>query len=64
MQHGLLYLPVHTHRFAVLAILDTSAMHSFVSHKLVAKLLATIQTTMPLNLIFPTGKILFATSAI
>ena len=42
-------------------MLDTSAMQSFVSHKLVEKLLATTQTTMPLTVPLLTGKTLAAT---
>ena len=64
MQHCLLYLSVHTHGFAVPAMLDTVAMQPFVSCKLAAKLPATIQTTMPLTVILPMGKTMVATSAI
>ena len=64
MQHGLLYLPVHTHGFAVLTMLDTGIMQSFVSHKLAAKLPATVQTTMPLTVTLPMGKTMVATLAI
>ena len=46
MKCGLLYLTVHTHGFAVSVMLDTGAMQSFVSHKLVEKLPATVQPTM------------------
>ena len=49
MQHGLLYLSIYTHRFAVPEMLDTGAMQSFVSHKLAAKLPAIVQTMMPLT---------------
>ena len=64
IQHGLLYLPIHTHGFEVTVMLDTSAMPSFVSYKLAAKLPATIQTTMPLTVILPTAKTLVGTLAI
>ena len=64
MQHGLLYIPIHTHGFAVPSMLDTSTTWSFVHHKLIAKLPATIQTTMPLTVILPMGKIMVVTSAI
>ena len=64
IQCGLLYLSVHTHGFAVLEMLDTGATQSFVSQKLAVKLLATVQTTMPLTVILPMGKIMVATSAI
>ena len=46
MQHGLLYLYVHTHGFAVPEMLDTGAMRSSVSHKLAAKLPAIVPTIM------------------
>ena len=42
MQRGLLYLSVYTHGFAVLEMLDTGAMQSFVIHKLAAKLPAIV----------------------
>ena len=64
MQHGLLYLSVYTHRFAVPAMLDTGATRSFVSHKLAAQLPATVQTTSPLKIMLPTGKAMTTTSAI
>ena len=64
MQHGLVYIPVHTHRFAVPAMLDTGTMQLFVSCKLAEKLPATVQTTMPLTVILPMGKMLVATLAI
>ena len=64
MQCGLLYLFIYTHGFAVPAMLDTGAMRSFVSHKLAEKLPAKVQTTTPLMVILPTGKIMTATSAI
>ena len=38
MQHGLLYLSVHTHGFEVPEMLDTGTMSSIVSCKLAAKL--------------------------
>ena len=46
------------------AMLDIGAMQSFVSHKLAAKLPATIQTTMPLTITFPTGKTSAITASI
>ena len=61
MKHGLLYLSVHTHGFAVPAMLDTGAMWLFVNQKWAAKLLATMQTTMPLIITLPTGKTMVAT---
>ena len=64
MQHGLLYSSVHTHGFVVPEIFDTGATWSFVSHKLVAKLPTTLQTTTPLTIILPTTKTLVATLAI
>ena len=64
MQHGLLYLFVYTHRFAVPAMLDIGATCSFVSHKLAAQLPATVQTTAPLTVMLPTGKMMTTTSAI
>ena len=64
MPHGLLYLPIYTHRFAVPAILDIGGTWLFVSHKLAVKLPATIQTTKPLTVMLPTGKILVTTLAI
>ena len=42
MQHGLLYLSVYTHEFAVPAMLDAGTMRSFISHKLAAKLPAIV----------------------
>ena len=45
-------------------MLDTGAMQPFLSGKIAAKLLATVQTTMPLNITLPTGKILIATLSI
>ena len=42
MQHGLLYLFVYTHRFAVPAMLDMGATWSFVSRKFAAKLPAIV----------------------
>ena len=64
MQRDLLYLSIYTHIFVVLAMLDKGAMWSFTSHKLVAKLLAIVQTMMPLTVILPMGKAMVATSAI
>ena len=64
MQCGLLYLSVHTHGFAVPAILNTGATHLFVSCKLAEKLPATVQTTMPLIVMLTTEKILVAILAI
>ena len=64
MQCGLLYLSIHTHGFAVPAMLDTGTMLSFVSCKLAAKLPAIIQTMTPLTVTLPTGKIMVATTAI
>ena len=64
MQHGLLYLTVHTHGFTVPAMLDTGAMQLFVSHKLAAMLLATVQTTTPLTVALLMGKKMVATLAI
>ena len=64
IQRALLYLSIHTHGFAVPAMLDTGAMWSFVSHKLAAKLPATIQTMRPLIIMLLTGKMLVATSSI
>ena len=60
----ILYLSVNIHGFAVLAMLDTGATRSFVSHKLVAKLPATIYTTMPLTVTLPMEKTMVATSVI
>ena len=45
-------------------MLDTGTMRMFVSHKLAAKLPATIQNTMPLTVMLPMGKTMVATSAI
>ena len=45
-------------------MLTTGATQSFVSNKLPVKLPATIQTTIPLPVILPTGKTMVATSAI
>ena len=64
MQCGLLYLPVHTHGNSILVMLDMSAMQSFVSRKLAAKLPATVQTTKPWTITLPTRKMLVATLAI
>ena len=64
MQYGLLYLTVQTHGFTVPAMLDTGAMQSFVSHKLAAKLLITIQTTMLWTIVLLTGKTMVTTLAI
>ena len=64
MQHGLLYLSVHTHGFSVPSMIDTGTTQSFVSHKVVVKLPATIQITKTLTVILPTGKILVAMLAI
>ena len=61
MQHGLLYLSVHTHGFTVPAMLDTGTTWSFVIWKLAAKLPATIQTTTPLTVMLPMGKTMVAT---
>ena len=55
-QCGLLYLSIHTHGFSVLAMLDTGAMRSFVSHKLAAKLPAIVYTMTPLTVALPTGR--------
>ena len=63
MQHGLLYLLIHAHRFTVPEILGTGATWSFISHKLPTKLPATIQITIPLTVMLPKGKILVATLA-
>ena len=52
------------HEFTVPAMLDAGAIWLFISHKLARKLPATVQTTMPLTIILPTGKTLVATSAI
>ena len=60
MQCGLLHSPVHTHGFTAPEMLNTGAMWLFVNRKLAAKLPATIQTTTPLTIILPTGKILVA----
>ena len=64
MQHGLLYLSVHTHGLAVSSVLDTGATQLFVSRKLAAKLPDTIQTTMPLAVMLAMGKTRVATLAI
>ena len=64
MQHGLLYLSIYTHVFAVPEILDTGAMWLSISCKLALKLPATVQTTLPLAVTLPMGKILVATLAI
>ena len=64
MQRGLLYLSIHTHRFAVPEILDTGATRSFLCHKLAAKLPAVLETMMPLAVTLPIGKTMIATSAI
>ena len=64
MQHGLLYLSVHTYRFAVPAMLDTGTIQLFVSCKLTAKLTATIHTITPLTITLAMGKTMVATSAI
>ena len=64
MQCGLLYLSIHTHGFSVPAMLDTGTTWSFVSYKLAAKLLAIVQTMMPLTVMLPMGKTMVATSAI
>ena len=64
MQCGLLYLPVHMKGFTVPEILHIGAIHSFVNCKLVVKLPATVQTTMPLIVILPIEGILVATPAI
>ena len=61
MQYGLLYLSVYTYGFVVPAMLDTGALWLFVSQKLEAKLLATIQTTMPPTVMLPMGKTMVAT---
>ena len=45
-------------------MLDTGATWSFVSRKLAAQLPATVQTTSPLTVTLPTGKIMTMTSAI
>ena len=59
-----MYIPIHTHGFSVPAILDTGTTQSFVSRKLAEKLPATIQTTMLLTVILPTGKTMVTTLAI
>ena len=64
MYCGFLYIPIHTHGFVVPSMLDTGTMWSFVTCKLAVKLPATVQTTMPLTMLFPMGKALVATSAI
>ena len=64
MERALLYLSVHTHGFAVPAMLDTGTTWLFISWKLAAKLPATVQTTMPLTVMLPMGKIMVATLAI
>ena len=64
MQHGLLYLSIHTLGFAVPAMLDTGIAQLFVSCKLAAKLPATVQTTMPLIVILPMGKTMVVTLAV
>ena len=64
MQRGLLYLSIHTHGFVVPTMLNIGATQSFVSCKLVAKLLATVQITMSLTVILPMGKTIVATLAI
>ena len=61
VQCGLLYLSVHTHGFAVPAMVDTGATWLFVSQKLAAKLPAIAQTIMPLTIILPTGKTMVVT---
>ena len=63
MQHGLLYLPINTHRFAVSAMLDTGTMWPLVSHKLAEKLPTTIQTMMPLIVTLLMGETLVANMA-
>ena len=60
MQYGLLYLPIHTHGFAVSNMLDTDTTWSFVSQKLAEKLPTIIQTTTPLTIALPIGKTLIA----
>ena len=45
-------------------MLDTSTTWLSVSYKLAAKLPATVQTTMPLNITLPMGKIIVTTLAI
>ena len=45
-------------------MLDAGATRLFVSHKLAAKLPATLQTTMPLNIMLPMGNTIVTTSAI
>ena len=64
MQHGLLYLSIHTHGFAVLAILDIGSTQLFVSYKLAAKLPAIVQTMTPLTIMLLMGKTMVTTSAI
>ena len=61
MQHGLLYLPVHTHGVEVPAMLGIGPMQFFVSHKLASKLPDTIHTTTPLTVALPIGKTMVAT---
>ena len=64
MQYGLLYLPVHTQGLKLPEILDIDTMQSFVSHKVAAKLPATIQTTTLLTTKLPIGKTMATISAI
>ena len=64
MLHGLLYLPISTHGFKVLAMLDTGATRSLLRHYLAEKLSVTIQDILPLTSILPVGRILVATLAI
>ena len=45
-------------------MLDTGTTQPFVSYKLAAKLPATVQTTMPLTLVWQKGKTMVATLAI
>ena len=45
-------------------MLDKGSMQLFVSHNLAGELPAIVQTTTPLTIILPTGKILVAISAI
>ena len=59
-----MYILIHTHRFAVPAMLDTGATQLFVSCKLAVKLPATVQTTTLLPVILPIGKAMIATLAI
>ena len=56
MQYGLLYLPISTHGFSLLAILYTGAAWSLVSYKLAKKLPVTVQDMIYLTIKLPMGK--------